>query len=88
MMNTSTLRDPAQKAATELFVLVFRTDIRFKKDLKTITPALDQHPLITKWNVDMDDTDRILRIVSSESNPEEFISIVKQAGFFCEELND
>ena len=87
-MNSNTLMEPALDAATGLFVLVFRTNIRYKKDIKTITLTLDQHPLISKWNVDMDDADRILRIISSESNPEEFITIIKDAGYICEELND
>ena len=33
-------------------VLVFRTNIRFKKDLRQVSAALDNTPGIRRWNVE------------------------------------
>lgn len=85
MMNTITL---SETSTAELFVLVFRTNVRYKKDVKKIASELNLHPMISKWNVDLDDDDRILRIVSKENNAAVFVAIVENAGFSCEELID
>jgi hypothetical protein len=72
--------------ATDLTVLVFRTNIRFKKDLKQVGPALDKHPGIQRWSVDREDTDKVLRIESQTLQANEVIRLVNEAGFECGEL--
>ncbi len=69
-----------------LGVLVFRTNIRFKKDLAMIAPLLDKQPGVQRWNVDREDADKVLRIESRTLRPEEVIQLVTRAGFDCEEL--
>jgi hypothetical protein len=87
-MNANTLLEPVTNVSTGSFVLVFRTNIRYKKDIKTLAAVLDDHPFISKWNVDLDDDEKILRIVSLENCANEYILLVKNAGYSCEELND
>jgi hypothetical protein len=72
----------------KLHILVFKTNIRFKKDLKTIEQHLNPNLSVIKWNVDMDDDEKILRIESTHNNPDDIIYIIKKAGFECEELAD
>jgi hypothetical protein len=67
-------------------VLVFRTNIRFKQDLRQIGPVLEKEPGVLKWNVDREDTDKVLRIEASELTPEKVIQLVSREGFLCEEL--
>lgn len=67
-------------------VLVFRTNIRFKKDLRVVGTVLDKTPGVERWNVDREDTDKVLRIESRNTQPADIIQIVTAAGFFCEEL--
>jgi len=69
-------------------ILIFKTNIRFKKDLKKIMPFLDAHKLVIKWNVDRQDTDKILRIESTSGDTFEIIKTIKEAGYHCEELPD
>ena len=69
-----------------LAILVFRTNIRFKKDLRQVSPVLDKEPGIRRWNVDREDTDKVLRIESLHLQPEEVIHLITRAGYFCEEL--
>ena len=40
-------------------VLVFKTNIKRKKDLGIIKPALSSYEPIIKWNVDMHDADKM-----------------------------
>lgn len=79
-MNTGYTVEPG------LEILVFRTNIRFKKDLRLIGPALNDQPGIRRWNVDREDTDKVLRIESRTLQAEDVIRIITKAGFFCEEL--
>ncbi|MEP7141978.1 MAG: hypothetical protein ABI707_03855 [Ferruginibacter sp.] len=69
-------------------ILVFKTNIRFKKDLKIVMPFLAAHKRIIKWNVDRQDTDKVLRIESASGDPLEIIKAVNEAGYHCEELPD
>lgn len=67
-------------------ILVFKTSIRYKKDIKLISPVLDEHHAILKWNIDQADIDNVLRIESTTNNSSTIIEIINKTGFFCEEL--
>jgi hypothetical protein len=41
-----------------------------------------------KWSVDLSDIDNVLRIESDDPDHSRVIEIVRNAGFFCEELVD
>ena len=69
-------------------ILIFKTNIRFKKDLKIIRPLLAAHKPIIKWNVDRQDTDKVLRVESASEDTLEIIKTIKEAGYQCEELPD
>ena len=71
-----------------LEVLVFKTNIRYQKDIRKLGPILNSNKLIEKWNVDTKDLDNILRIESSSLKPEDIITLVTSVGYFCEELPD
>lgn len=55
-------------------------------DLQKICPYFDGHPGILQWNVDFDDWENILRIVSAGVSKEEVVHILQQEGVFCKEL--
>lgn len=79
-MNNDLIAGPAPE------VLVFRTNIRFKKDLRQVGPVLDNQPGIHRWNVDREDTDKVLRIEALRLLPQDIIHLITRAGYFCEEL--
>ncbi|HLK28897.1 MAG TPA: hypothetical protein VKT28_09955 [Puia sp.] len=87
MPTQKTLSKSLQKISA-VFVLVFKTNIRFKKDVKTVAPLLDASHFIIKWNVDRSDVDHILRIESFNNNINYVIKLINNAGYNCEELND
>ena len=69
-------------------VLVFKTNIRYRKHIDAIEPHISRLPGIIKWNVDLKDADKILRIETVDLHPEKIESLVKGAGYNCEELRD
>jgi hypothetical protein len=67
---------------------IFKTNIKLKKDVNKVKSFLAADESIIKWNVDRQDSDKILRIESSSDNPNEIIKTIKHAGYDCEELQD
>ena len=73
---------------TEAFVLVFKTNINNPRQVKSIAPTLDNCPDILKWNVDLADIDKVLRIEATHGQCAPVIELVTRAGYACEELTD
>jgi hypothetical protein len=69
-------------------ILVFKTNLRYNRDLKRIGSLISGDGRISKWNVDRMDIDKVLRIESKNLLPEEVITLIKNAGYHCEELTD
>jgi hypothetical protein len=69
-------------------ILIFKTNIRLKKDLRVVQPFLSAYESIVHWNVDREDTDKVLRVVSKSNDPVEIIKTIIEAGYDCEELPD
>jgi len=67
-------------------VLILKTNIRYKKQVKTVAPLLDGQDNISRWNIDLNDIDKVLRIESDDMELTEVVQIIKEAGFYCEEL--
>ena len=79
---------PCFMAEGTRYILVFKTNIRLKKDLAILEKTLKENSLILHWSLDKDDIDKILRIESQTKNTSEIINAIKKAGYFCEELID
>jgi hypothetical protein len=69
-------------------VLVFKTNLQFKKDVNRLSPVLSKISGILRWNVDREDIDKVLRIETRVLTAQEIICLVNKAGYFCEELPD
>lgn len=69
-------------------VYVYRTDISSEYDLEAVDELLSQEQTIVGWNVDQEDVDKVLRVESTADNANELQQTLKEAGFFCEELQD
>ena len=67
-------------------ILVFKTNINTDADKKRISEFLVNQELIEDWNVDLDDIDRVLRIVSYELSPDDIIVLMTSLGYQCMEL--
>ena len=69
-------------------ILVFATNVANLKAVSKVKPLLTAMPAIEDWNFDLDDCDRILRIVSNDLCPRQVESTLQTAGFDCHELVD
>jgi hypothetical protein len=52
---------------TEAFVLVFKTNINNPRQVKSIATTLNNCSDILKWNVDLADIDKVLRIEATHA---------------------
>ncbi len=67
-------------------VLVFKTNLSDEKRIADVESALDIHPGIYKWNIDLNDCDYVLRIVSRNIAVAEVEQMILSNGYYCEEL--
>lgn len=77
--------------ATAINVLVFKTNLKYKKDVRLVSPHLSNNKSITRWSVAIDDTDRVLRVetgndISKSSIVDYISSKLRTEGFTCEEM--
>ena len=69
-------------------IYVFKTSIKTKKDTRKLRPHLNVLLQQAKWNVDLDDCDKILRIESMTVTAAAVIKLLRCKGFDCDELMD
>lgn len=70
-------------------VLVFRTSVDTPQQARKLKPVLDNlmHTR-EKWNFDLEDCDRILRVEAFTLQAGVIIEKLNREGFFCAELED
>lgn len=68
-------------------ILIFRTNINTPADRDGVLRIMEAHPAIEEWSVDLDDIDRVLRVVSHSATPEQIINLINKAGYQCRELD-
>lgn len=67
-------------------ILVFATNIKTETDRQKVSPILDEISEIHQWNVDLEDIDCVLRIVSNTLSEQQIISIIDAQNFECRVL--
>jgi len=68
-------------------VLVFKTNVTSKRKVSKVSALLTSFPAIQQWNFDLDDCDKVLRIVATDLHPNSVESLLHTAGFNCQELD-
>jgi hypothetical protein len=69
-------------------ILVFKTTVQDPLIVQAIKPSLDCLVGEGKWNFDLSDCDRVLRIASSSVKPDAAIHLMSHFGIQCAELED
>lgn len=70
-----------------MLIHIFKTDLS-KDRVEAFRPVFDALTQVTKWTVDTEDIDRVLRIESLESLKEQDVmQLSKMFGFRCEPLD-
>ena len=67
-------------------ILIFSTNIKSVSDKVKLQPILDGHKSIQHWNVDQDDVDCVLRVVSCQLKHQQIIELIAHHGYECREL--
>lgn len=67
-------------------IYVFKTSVKTKIQAKKLKPHIDKILPKAKWNFDLDDCEKILRIDSEENIIHPVIHLLKIHNFYCEEL--
>ena len=67
-------------------VYVFKTAVKFKKQIKIIAYELNKINEIQNWNFDLEDCDKILRIESRKNISLLTCELLNKLGHHCEEL--
>ena len=67
-------------------VLLFKTSIACDADKALVYAMLSNTPGIEKWSVDIEDEDRVLRIVSYTLCHQQIIELITYHGYNCCEL--
>lgn len=69
-----------------VMIYVFKTSLRYKKQIKEIAPKINSIEAIKKWNFDLEDCDKIFRIEANKRIKKEVIKLFNQQSYHCEEL--
>ena len=69
-------------------IFVFRTNLSDISEIKQLQPVLDKSLPNAKWNFDLEDCDKILRIDSQMPITATAMKVLQDHGDECEELPD
>ncbi|MFB9108435.1 hypothetical protein [Flavobacterium gyeonganense] len=64
-------------------ILVFATNIKTENDRQKISFALDENSEIQEWNIDLEDIDCVLRVVSETLSERQIVNILNNHNFNC-----
>ncbi|HEY0744786.1 MAG TPA: hypothetical protein VGD40_25140 [Chryseosolibacter sp.] len=67
-------------------IYVFKTSVRTKSEVRKLEPHLNSILPMKKWNFDLEDCDRILRIEGDEDVVPKITDLLRQHEIHCEEL--
>ncbi|MBA3971163.1 MAG: hypothetical protein H0X46_03305 [Bacteroidetes bacterium] len=67
-------------------VFVFKTNINTLEQIERTEIILSGRSDIKKWNIDLEDCDKVLRIETSKKEIESVLGILMPYQIYCEEL--
>jgi len=67
-------------------IYIFKTSVKTKMQAKKLKPHISKLLSSEKWNFDLEDNDKILRIDGEENVVLRIIDLLNIHKFYCEEL--
>ncbi|RYZ71092.1 MAG: hypothetical protein EOP09_05140 [Proteobacteria bacterium] len=67
-------------------IYVFKTSVRTKAQAKSLKPHIDRLLAGARWNFDLQDCDKVLRIDCPTERLPPVAGLLQEHGFACEEL--
>ena len=65
-------------------VLKFKTNVKCGGCKKKVANFLDNNPSVSKWDIDLNDPDRVLVVEGNSINAQQIVQYVANAGFKAE----
>lgn len=62
-------------------VVIFYTNITAEHDVQRLAPALENIPGIIRWTVDLDDSDKVLRVVALSDIASDILQLLQAHGY-------
>ena len=69
-------------------ILIFKTNLENPDLVNRAKPLLQNLEGISRWNVDIQDCDNVLRIEARQLSARFVEYTLQKAGYYCEELQD
>ncbi len=69
-------------------VWILKTDISSQSEFEKVRNTFDQNLDIYECTIDLDDIDKVVRIITDDLTIDEAESKIQNLGFFCKELDD
>jgi len=67
-------------------IIILKTNIKSKRDFMSVKNSLKYNYEINECTVDLEDRDKVLRVIGNDLDEAEIVSVVSGLGFKCEEL--
>ena len=67
-------------------IVIFRRSVNAQKHVQQVAALFNSIKLIKQWSFDLDDCDRILRVVSLNVQPETIENLLRTEGIYCEHM--
>ncbi len=67
---------------------IFRTVLHNNESITSLTEAMSQHPGISRWHLDLEDIDNVLKVETDSLSEAHIISLVEERKITCEALPD
>jgi hypothetical protein len=77
---------PNNKTFIANMIFVFKTSVKTKIQIKKLKPHIDKILPCAKWNFDLEDVDKILRIDTEQNIGLTIIDLLNIHSYSCEEL--
>jgi len=69
-------------------VLIFKTNVSKQSDVSSLQNLLSRHAHILQVSVDLEDCDKVLRIVGNNPSPTQIQLVVSSLGLTCLEMEE
>ncbi|HKB87087.1 MAG TPA: hypothetical protein VKD08_13000 [Ignavibacteriaceae bacterium] len=69
-------------------MLILKTNINLKDDFISMKNSLSRSFDINECTIDLDDTDKVVRVIGRRLNKNEVLERINSLGYVCEELPD
>ena len=69
-------------------MLILKTDIKNRYDFRKVRNKLQGYYRINECTIDLEDRDKVVRVIGDNIETNDVVSRIKSYGFLCEELPD